>query len=73
MADVLGPRPAAVCRELTKAFETIYRAPLPELAAEFAAMERVRGEIVVCVGVRPTKRRTRRPTSTPSCAGSSPR
>ncbi|WP_416357789.1 16S rRNA (cytidine(1402)-2'-O)-methyltransferase [Aureimonas phyllosphaerae] len=50
MADVLGPRPAAVCRELTKAFETIYRAPLPDLAAEFAVMERVRGEIVVCIG-----------------------
>ncbi|RIX99099.1 16S rRNA (cytidine(1402)-2'-O)-methyltransferase [Aureimonas flava] len=50
MAAVLGARPAAVCRELTKAFETIYRASLPELAADFAAMERVRGEIVVCVG-----------------------
>jgi 16S rRNA (cytidine1402-2'-O)-methyltransferase len=50
MAAVLGPRPAAVCRELTKAFETIYRGPLPDLAAEFATIERVRGEIVVCVG-----------------------
>ncbi|WP_182083925.1 16S rRNA (cytidine(1402)-2'-O)-methyltransferase [Aureimonas sp. ME7] len=50
MAAVLGPRSGAVCRELTKAFETIYRGPLPDLAAEFAAMERVRGEIVVCVG-----------------------
>lgn len=49
MAMVFGPRPAAVCRELTKLYETIYRATLPELAAEFAAMERVRGEIVVCV------------------------
>ncbi len=50
MASVLGPRPAAVCRELTKTFETIYRGPLPELAERFAAETRVRGEIVVCVG-----------------------
>jgi len=50
MAAVLGPRPAAVCRELTKAYETIYRGPLPDLATRFAAMDRVRGEIVVCVG-----------------------
>lgn len=51
MAAVLGDaRPAAVCRELTKAFETIYRGTLPELAATFEAMERVRGEIVVCIG-----------------------
>ncbi|KAA0971719.1 16S rRNA (cytidine(1402)-2'-O)-methyltransferase [Aureimonas fodinaquatilis] len=49
MALVFGPRPAAVCRELTKLYETIYRGTLPELKAEFAAMERVRGEIVVCV------------------------
>ncbi|KTR04463.1 16S rRNA methyltransferase [Aureimonas ureilytica] len=50
MAEGLGPRPAAVCRELTKAYETIYRGTLPDLAERFAAMERVRGEIVVCVG-----------------------
>ncbi|GGE08940.1 ribosomal RNA small subunit methyltransferase I [Aureimonas endophytica] len=51
MAAVLGDtRPAAVCRELTKAFETVYRGTLPELAAGFEAMERVRGEIVVAIG-----------------------
>ncbi|KQT83098.1 16S rRNA (cytidine(1402)-2'-O)-methyltransferase [Aurantimonas sp. Leaf443] len=49
MADILGPRAAAVCRELTKAYETIYRGTLAELAESFAAMERVRGEIVVCI------------------------
>ncbi len=49
MAEVFGARQAAVCRELTKTFETIYRGSLAELAAAFAAMERVRGEIVVCV------------------------
>ena len=50
MAKALGPRPAAVCRELTKAYETIYRGTLPELFERFEAMDRVRGEIVVCVG-----------------------
>lgn len=50
MATTLGERFAAVCRELTKTHETIYRGTLPELAAAFAEMERVRGEIVVCVG-----------------------
>lgn len=50
MAEAFGPRPAAVCRELTKMHETIYRGLLPDLARDFAAMERVRGEIVVCVG-----------------------
>ncbi|MCW7544665.1 16S rRNA (cytidine(1402)-2'-O)-methyltransferase [Aurantimonas litoralis] len=44
-----GARQAAVCRELTKAYETIYRGTLGDLAAQFAAMERVRGEIVVCI------------------------
>ena len=49
MEAELGDRTAAVCRELTKAYETIYRGTLSELAVEFAAMERVRGEIVVCI------------------------
>ncbi|MEN3792612.1 16S rRNA (cytidine(1402)-2'-O)-methyltransferase [Fulvimarina sp. MAC3] len=50
MHSALGDRPAAVCRELTKMHETIYRGPLSTLADEFAAMETVKGEIVVCVG-----------------------
>ena len=48
MAAVLGPRPAAVARELTKAHEEVARGTLPELAARFAARP-PRGEIVVCV------------------------
>lgn len=53
MAAVLGSRPAAVCRELTKLHETIHRGALVDLAAEFAKAERVRGEIVVCVAPPP--------------------
>ena len=50
MAAIFGAdRQAAVCRELTKTFETIYRGPLSQLAIDFEAMERVRGEIVVCI------------------------
>lgn len=48
MADVLGPREAAVVRELTKRFEEVRRAPLAELAAAYES-ETPRGEIVVVV------------------------
>lgn len=48
MADAFGPqRPAAVCRELTKAYEEVRRGCLAELA-DWAA-EGVRGEITVVV------------------------
>ena len=48
MADVLGPREAVVCRELTKLYETITRGPLADLAADpqFAAPK---GELVILV------------------------
>lgn len=49
MADLLGPRPAAVARELTKLHEEIRRGPLRDLAAHYAA-EPARGEVVVVVG-----------------------
>ena len=47
MAELLGARDAAVGRELTKRFEELVRAPLPELAGRFR--QAPRGEIVVVV------------------------
>jgi len=48
-ATILGPRPAAVCRELTKHFEEIRRASLPELAAHYGQSP-PRGEITLVIG-----------------------
>ncbi len=45
----LGPRAAAVCRELTKLHEEIRRGDLTTLAAEYAAGAEPRGEIVIVV------------------------
>ncbi len=54
-ADVLGAdRPAAVCRELTKAFEEFRRDTLAGLAAHYAENPQVKGEIVLVIG-RPTE------------------
>jgi 16S rRNA (cytidine1402-2'-O)-methyltransferase len=49
MAAVLGDRPAAVCRELTKLHETCVRGRLSELAAD-PKLDDPKGEIVVVVG-----------------------
>ena len=45
-----GERAAAVCRELTKAFEEFRRGSLADLAAHFAANPQVKGEIVLVIG-----------------------
>ncbi|MFK8254082.1 16S rRNA (cytidine(1402)-2'-O)-methyltransferase [Ancylobacter terrae] len=50
LAAVLGPRPAAVCRELTKTFEEVRRAPLDALVAHYAEAGAPKGEIVVVIG-----------------------
>ncbi len=50
LAAVLGPRDAALARELTKYYETVRRAPLTDLAAALAEEEPPKGEIVVLVG-----------------------
>jgi 16S rRNA (cytidine1402-2'-O)-methyltransferase len=50
LAAVLGPRDAALARELTKYYETVRRASLTDLAAALAQEEPPKGEIVVLVG-----------------------
>ena len=49
MAAVLGPRPAAVARELTKLYEECVRGSLDELAVH-PKLDGPKGEIVVVVG-----------------------
>jgi len=49
MAELFGPRPAAVARELTKKFEEVRRDNLDVLAAHYATAE-ARGEITIVVG-----------------------
>jgi 16S rRNA (cytidine1402-2'-O)-methyltransferase len=53
MAAVLGSRPAAVARELTKLFEDVRRGDLAELAAHYRDAGKPRGELVVVVGPAP--------------------
>ena len=52
MADLLGPRPAALARELTKRFEEVVRGTLPDLAARYAEAP-PRGEVTLVVGPPP--------------------
>ncbi len=49
MAATLGPREAVVAREITKRFEEAVRAPLPDLAARYAAAGDPKGEVVVVI------------------------
>ncbi len=50
MGAVLGPRQAAVARELTKRFEEVRRGTLDALAAHYLEAGPPKGEIVVVVG-----------------------
>ena len=50
LAAVLGPRDAAIARELTKHYETVRRGTLTELAAALAEEGPPKGEIVLLVG-----------------------
>jgi 16S rRNA (cytidine1402-2'-O)-methyltransferase len=49
LAELLGDRPAAVARELTKLFEEVRRRSLGELAAHYAHAE-AKGEIALVIG-----------------------
>ena len=48
MVAVFGARDAVVCRELTKLYETVIRAPLPSVSAD-PRLQTPKGEIVVLV------------------------
>ena len=50
LAAVLGPREAAIAREVSKHFETVRRGKLPDLAMALAAEGPPKGEIVLLVG-----------------------
>jgi len=50
MAEILGPRPAAVARELTKLHEEIARDDLPGLAARYGEAGPPKGEVVIVIG-----------------------
>ena len=49
LAEGLGPRPAAICRELTKLYEEVRRGDLATLARDYAAGGETRGEIVIVI------------------------
>jgi 16S rRNA (cytidine1402-2'-O)-methyltransferase len=49
-ADVLGPRPAAVCRELTKLYEEVVPGDLAALAGRYHTEGPPKGEMVVVIG-----------------------
>ena len=49
MVDVLGPREAAIARELTKLHETVTRGRLDQLARETEESETQKGEFVVVI------------------------
>jgi 16S rRNA (cytidine1402-2'-O)-methyltransferase len=49
LAEIMGARDAAICRELTKLHEEVRRATLSELAAGANALE-TRGEFVLVIG-----------------------
>jgi 16S rRNA (cytidine1402-2'-O)-methyltransferase len=50
MTEILGMRPAAVAREMTKRFEDVRRGGLADLAAYYKAAGPPKGEIAVVIG-----------------------
>ena len=50
MAEILGPREGALCREMTKMHEEVVVDRLDRLAERLACRERIRGEITLVVG-----------------------
>lgn len=54
LAEVLGARPACLCREMTKAHETFVRDDLSALAAWAAGQDSVKGECTLIIGPNAT-------------------
>ncbi len=50
IAEVLGPRPVVVARELTKIHEEFLRGNARELLDQLAARESIKGEITLLIG-----------------------
>jgi 16S rRNA (cytidine1402-2'-O)-methyltransferase len=62
LAEGLGNREAAICRELTKLHEEVRRGDLAALAAHYAAAPEPRGEIVIVIAPPEAQARTLEPT-----------
>ncbi|MBC7221326.1 16S rRNA (cytidine(1402)-2'-O)-methyltransferase [Candidatus Bipolaricaulota bacterium] len=54
LAELHGPRPTVVARELTKIHEEFVRGTAAEVHREFAHREQIRGEFVVLLGPAPS-------------------
>lgn len=50
LAEVFPEREGAMARELTKLYEEVVRGPLPEIAAQIAARDVLKGEVVLLAG-----------------------
>ena len=57
LADIMGTREAALCREMTKLHEEIKRGPVAELARNASSLE-TRGEFVLVIGPQAADART---------------
>jgi len=72
LAEILGARPAAVVREMTKRYESWYRGTLPEIAARLGA-EKPRGEYCIVVeGARVKGGKALRPSAGSGDASAEP-
>ena len=60
LADAMGERGAAICRELTKLHEDVSRAPIAELAKAVDRLE-TRGEFVLVIGPPPASAQVMQP------------
>lgn len=50
VAEIMPDRQVCLCREITKVYEEILLLPAPEMAAELAGRDRIRGEVTFVIG-----------------------